>query len=56
MLEEHKASENMKKFFDNLLEIKKFVKNKYEETHDEVLKEVYIKLDKVIKSTEEKGK
>lgn len=48
-LEEHKASEEMKKFFENLLEIKAFVKTKHEETNDPTLKEIYERLDKVIK-------
>ena len=49
MIEEYKTSPNMKKFFDNLLDIKEFVKEKYEDSNDEVLKEVYAKLDSAIK-------
>lgn len=48
-LEEYQASESMKKFFENLLEIKAFVQMKHEETNDPILKEIYEKLDKVIK-------
>ncbi len=51
MLEKHKASDSMKKFFENLLEIKEFVKKKHQETKDITLEEIYKKLDKVIKST-----
>jgi hypothetical protein len=52
MIEEYQASESMKKFFENLLEIKAFVKKKHEETKDVVLEEIYNRLDKVIKSSE----
>lgn len=52
MKEEHKITPNMKKFFDNLLEIKAFVKRKHEESKDQVLKEIYKKLDLVIKQKE----
>ncbi len=54
--EHYQASKSMQKFFENLLEIKGFVKKKSEETKDEVLKEVYGKLDKVIKNSQEEGK
>lgn len=50
--EEHQASENMKKFFENLLEIKDFVKKKYDESKDKTIKEIYEKFDKVIKKGE----
>jgi hypothetical protein len=47
--EEYKASPYMKKFFENLLEIKEFVKQKHNETKDKILQEIYERLDKVIK-------
>lgn len=51
-LEEHKMSPEMNLFFTKLLDIKHFVKAKYEETQDETLHEIYQKLDEIIK---EKG-
>ena len=50
-MEKHKASENMQKFFANLLEVKEFVKKKAAEKKDPVLNEIYQKLDKVIKES-----
>jgi len=47
--EKNQASEYMMKFFNNLLEIKEFVRQKSEESQDPILKEVFQKLDKVIK-------
>lgn len=44
-----KASEEMKKFFTKLLELKKFVKEKAEEDENELLREIYNKLDNIIK-------
>lgn len=51
-LEEYKMSPEMTKFFTKLLDIKHFVKNKYEETKDETLHEIYQRLNEIIK---EKG-
>jgi hypothetical protein len=47
--ETYHASENMKKFFTKLLELKEFVKKKHEETKDKTLEEIYDKLDQIIK-------
>ena len=55
-MEHYQATESMKKFFENLLEIKAFVKKKHDETKNEILKEIYERLDKVIKSTDEGSK
>jgi len=49
-MEEKKASPELAKFFERLLDIKKFVKDKYEETKDELLNEIHKKLDGIIKS------
>lgn len=49
MPEEQQASDNMKKFFENLLEIKQFVLEQYQKKDDPILHEIYIKLDAVIK-------
>lgn len=54
LIEIRHADESMQKFFNNLLEIKKFVKEKSDETKDEVLLEIYNKLDKTIKETNHK--
>lgn len=51
-LEVRHADEDMQKFFSNLLEIKKFVKDKHDETQDKILLEIYNKLDKVIREGE----
>ena len=52
--EKHEASENMQKFFKNLLDIKQYVKelseNKCDERH---MKAVYERLDKIIKNSRE---
>ena len=49
MKEEHKMTPNMQLFFDKLMDVKLFVKEKYNESHDEVLNEIYKKLDAIIK-------
>ncbi|WP_161792759.1 hypothetical protein [Parachlamydia acanthamoebae] len=49
MRKEYQASKNLGKFFQNLLEIKEFIKNKSSKNEDPILKEIYDKLDKVIK-------
>lgn len=51
-LKEHQASPEMMKFFKRLLDIKEFVKEKYKETNDEILKEILDKLDETIKTKE----
>lgn len=43
------ANKNLQLFFNNILEIKEFVRQKSEESQDSILKEVFQKLDKVIK-------
>ncbi len=47
--EEFKTSENMKKFFDNLQQLKIFVYTKYLATGDETLETIYKELDKIFK-------
>ena len=51
MKEEHKMTPNMQLFFDKLVDVKLFVKEKYNESHDEVLNEIYKKLDAIIKQS-----
>ena len=48
-MEEHKLTECMEMFFNNLFEIKEFVLSKYEETNNEDFKIIYDKLNKVLK-------
>lgn len=48
-LEEFQAPPNLAKFFDNLVELKKFIKEKSEESDNESIKEIYSKLDKIFK-------
>ena len=43
------ANKNLQLFFNNILEIKEFVRQKSEDSQDPILKEVFYKLDKVIK-------
>lgn len=47
--ETHQASENMKLFFKKLLDVKALVKQKAEEEGSNTLKEIYQKLDAIIK-------
>ena len=58
LMEEHKIPENMKIFFEKLLELKAFVKEESERCHDacysdtyssEILDNVYERLDAIIK-------
>ena len=46
---EYVADERMKLFFKNILESKQYVKEKSEETGDKTLKEIYQKLDRVMR-------
>jgi hypothetical protein len=48
-LQEHVASDEMKLFFTKLLDLKKFVQTKYQKSEHPVLKEVFDKLDEIIK-------
>ena len=52
----HKLTPGMKKFFEKLIDIKEFVKQKHAETKMGILKVIHERLDEVIKSTEEKKK
>lgn len=52
--EKHTASENMKKFFDKLTELKKFIKEKAEETKDETVVEIHNRFDEIFKVEEGK--
>lgn len=54
MLEKHIASPEMKKFFTKLLALKDFVKKEMKNKNDPIIKEIYERLDEIIKSTEEK--
>lgn len=47
--ETHTDSENMKKFFDKLTDLKAFVKEKAEETNNQTIKEIYNRLDYAFK-------
>jgi hypothetical protein len=52
-LEKRKADPDLMKFFSNLLELKRFVLDKLEEKSDPVLREIYEKLDSIIKEGKE---
>jgi len=52
-MEEYQASEDMKKFFQGLLELKQFIKDSVEKTSDPIILEIYVKLNLLIKSAEE---
>lgn len=54
MLEKHTASPEMQKFFTKLLALKEYVKKEMKIKNDPSFKEVYERLDEIIKSTEEK--
>ena len=47
--ETHQASEYMKKFFNNLSELKEFIKRKAEETDNEDIIEIRDRLDRIFK-------
>lgn len=49
-MKEFPLCEEMKKFFDNLLEIKEFVKKEAESSKDPILYQIYNMLDRVIKT------
>lgn len=49
MDKEYVATEEMKKFFENLLALKAFVKQKASESRDDTIQEIYNRLDKIIK-------
>lgn len=46
---EYKATPEMAKFFENLLDLKEFVKRAAEEYEFNVMQEIYDKLDAIIK-------
>lgn len=52
-IEKHIASEKMKVFFDKLVELKKFIKEKSEETKDTTVVEIYNRFDQLFKIEEE---
>lgn len=47
--ETHQASENMKKFFENLSNLKKFITEKADETENEAIIEIRDRLEKIFK-------
>jgi hypothetical protein len=47
--ETHHASPNMKKFFNRLADLKRKIKEEYEETEDGFLGEVYEEFNKIYK-------
>jgi len=53
-LKEYKADERMKLFFNQLLDLKKFIKEMTEEKPDDVtLRHIYENLDKIFKERQE---
>jgi len=48
-METHKASPNMKKFFNRLADLKKRIKERSEETGDEFLEEIYEEFQSIYK-------
>ena len=52
-LETHQAPEYLHKFFNKLVDLKSFIKEKYDETQDPILKEIYDKFDACFLSTKE---
>ena len=48
-IETHKASPNMKKFFNKLAGLKKKIKDRSEETGDEFLKEIFEEFQNIYK-------
>lgn len=56
-MEEHKAPEHLKKFFNNLVDFKEFVRQKYQQTKNPIIKEIFDKFDIAFKHVnEEKSK
>ena len=49
MPEKHKASPEMMKFFEKLLDLKKFIKNELDNCEDPIMREIYKKIDEIIK-------
>ena len=47
--ETHQASENMRKFFENLSNLKKFIAEKADETGDNIIIEIRDRLEKIFK-------
>jgi hypothetical protein len=48
-METHKASPNMKKFFNNLACLKKMIKDEYDRTNDKFLGKLYEEFQRVYK-------
>lgn len=46
--------ERMMKFFEKLLKVKSYVKSNMDKNKDPVLKEIYMKLDEIIKEDKSK--
>lgn len=46
--------ERMMKFFEKLLKVKNYVKSNMDKSKDPVLKEIYMKLDEIIKEDKSK--
>jgi hypothetical protein len=56
-MQSQKANENMKMFFENLLNLKMYIYNQYESSEDcsvqqYILSDIYDRLDKIIKEEE----
>jgi len=51
-LQKQKASPELLKFFDKILGIKEFVKQRYQETKNKDLQAIYTRLDAIIKEDE----
>ena len=47
--ETHQSSENMKKFSDNLENLKQMIKTEYEKTGDEFVRKVYTEFNRIYK-------
>lgn len=47
--ETHQTSENMRKFFENLSNLKNFISEKADETGDGIIIEIRDRLDKIFK-------
>jgi len=52
-LKEHKVPEHLLPFFNNVADLKAFVKKKYEETKDPILKEIFDKIHSFFTTTKE---
>lgn len=52
--ETYQTSENMKKFFENLSNLKNFISDKADETGDDIIIEIRDRLEKIFKIKGEK--